>query len=144
MSSITLPEVGRPLQRIVQQLCFMQPSLWYSGSDVTYWAWRQMDSIMQWEGGNTSGGLLFTACPHIHTYHQHDHHLCSKPETVCTSSIYTLRSTDGFVVVHLAVSTILGSCRAIGFHSVSFEITHGGKKKKITEVQRGFRCQQTY
>lgn len=41
--------------------------------------------------------------------------LCSKPATVHTFSISTVNSTDGFVVVHLAVSTISGSCRAIGF-----------------------------
>lgn len=39
----------------------------------------------------------------------------SKPATVHTSSIYALHSTDGYVVVHLAVSTLSGSCRAIGF-----------------------------
>lgn len=48
-----------------------------------------------------------------------------KPATVHTSSIYTPQSADGFAVVHLAVSTILGSCGAIGFLSVSLEITHG-------------------
>lgn len=62
--------------------------------------------------------------------------LCSKPATVHTSSIYTLHSTDGFVVVHLAVSTISGSCRAIGIHSVSLEITHEGKKTKKTHRSR--------
>lgn len=64
-----------------------------------------------------------------------------KPATVHTSSIYTPQSTDGFVVVHLAVSTISGSCGAIGFHSVSLEITHGWgetkkKKKKYNKNPR--------
>lgn len=64
-----------------------------------------------------------------------------KPATVHTSSISTPQSTDGFAVVHLAVSTILGSCGAIGFHSVSLEIMHGwrepttAKKKEKKEIQ---------
>lgn len=39
--------------------------------------------------------------------------LCSKPATVLTISVYTLL-TDGFDVVHLAVSAISGSFGAIG------------------------------
>lgn len=67
--------------------------------------------------------------------------LCGKAATIHTFSIHTLHSTDGSVVVHLAVDTISGSCRAIGFRSVSLQITHGGKKKsrkfrRISKVSR--------
>lgn len=66
-------QVGQCKKKLKKNtLRFIQPLLWCTGSDVTYWAWRQMDLIMQWGGGNTSWGLLFTACPRAST-HTHTH-----------------------------------------------------------------------
>lgn len=77
-------------------------------------------------------------CTSMQTYHQPESpSFCGKPATVHTSFIYPPRSTDGFVVVHLAVSTISGSRSAIGFHSVSLEIACGKKKKKMCRFHIG-------
>lgn len=75
--------------------------------------------------------IIYTQPTFIHTHA--DTSLVGIPsfaenlQTVHTSSICTPHSTDGFVMVHLALRTISGPCRAIGFHSVSLEITRGKK-----------------
>lgn len=40
------------------------------------------------------------------------------------SSMHIAHSTDGSFVVHLAVVSIWGSCRAIGIYNVLLELTH--------------------
>lgn len=96
-----------------------------------------MDSIVQWEWGGEYilRSIIYSmpthTCTSMQTYHQPESpSFCGKPATVHTSFIYPPHSTDGFVVVHLAVSTISGSRSAIGFHSVSLEIACGKNKNK--------------
>lgn len=113
-------------------LCLIRASPWCTIADVTRSAWRQMDSIMQREGENTSWSLLFTACPpsctHMHTYHQQQQHRQSgKHATVHTSS--TLRTQHRwFRRGSLGSRRHAGSCRPIGFRRVSLQITREEEK----------------